>query len=145
MPGADYRAHLIAEMAHAQLPPVDNTNPKWIKRPALPAFFNQASQQPDSPNALLNGCILRRFAPLYAGNTCSPRLVRYSLGSFPMRKEVSVVMPPPHNHPEIREAVAKLCASFDGNYWRTCDADRAYPTDFVSALTGCWLPISADP
>ena len=41
----------------------------------------------------------------------------------------------PHNHPEIREAVAKLCASFDGNYWRTCDADRAYPTDFVSALT----------
>jgi acyl-CoA dehydrogenase len=63
----------------------------------------------------------------------------------------------PHNHPEIREAVAKLCASFDGNYWRTCDADRAYPTDFVSALTdagylsalipeefgGLSLPISA--
>ncbi len=36
---------------------------------------------------------------------------------------------------EIREAVARLCAAFPGEYWRTLDAERAYPTDFVNALT----------
>ncbi|MEL0023026.1 MAG: acyl-CoA dehydrogenase family protein, partial [Alphaproteobacteria bacterium] len=62
-----------------------------------------------------------------------------------------------HDHPEIREAVAKLCADFDGKYWQSCDAERAYPTAFVKALTeagylsalipeeygGLSLPISA--
>ncbi|MET7248251.1 acyl-CoA dehydrogenase family protein [Methylobacterium sp. EM32] len=38
-------------------------------------------------------------------------------------------------HPEIREEVAKLCARFPDEYWRRLDADRAYPTDFVNALT----------
>ncbi|CAN5267889.1 acyl-CoA dehydrogenase family protein [soil metagenome] len=38
-------------------------------------------------------------------------------------------------HPEIREAVRKLCAGFDGAYWRALDRDRAYPTAFVKALT----------
>jgi len=37
--------------------------------------------------------------------------------------------------PEIREAVRKLCAEFDGAYWRTLDRERAYPTAFVQALT----------
>ena len=41
----------------------------------------------------------------------------------------------PHQHPEIREAVTKLCANFDYKYWQACDADRAYPTEFVQALT----------
>ena len=41
----------------------------------------------------------------------------------------------PHQHPEIRTAVAKLCANFDGKYWQACDAERAYPRDFVQALT----------
>ncbi|MEE8333651.1 MAG: acyl-CoA dehydrogenase family protein, partial [Alphaproteobacteria bacterium] len=36
---------------------------------------------------------------------------------------------------DIREAVAKLCAGFPGEYWRDCDRERAYPTDFVTALT----------
>jgi hypothetical protein len=36
----------------------------------------------------------------------------------------------PHQHPEIRTAVAKLCADFDGKYWQACDAERAYPRDF---------------
>ncbi len=39
------------------------------------------------------------------------------------------------DHPEIREAVAKLCANFPGSYWRECDRAQAYPTDFVQALT----------
>ena len=42
----------------------------------------------------------------------------------------------PHNHVEIRDAVAKLCTDFDGKYWQVCDADRAYPSAFVKALTG---------
>ena len=62
-----------------------------------------------------------------------------------------------HSHTEIREAVSKLCEGFDGKYWQRCDAERAYPTEFVKALTdagylsalvpeefgGLSLPISA--
>lgn len=61
------------------------------------------------------------------------------------------------DYPEIREAVAKLCAQFPGAYWRRCDREQAYPTAFVQALTeagylsalipeeygGLGLPISA--
>jgi len=36
---------------------------------------------------------------------------------------------------EIRAAVASLCADFPGSYWRDKDRDRAYPTEFVQALT----------
>ena len=36
---------------------------------------------------------------------------------------------------EIREAVRRLCERFPGEYWRKLDADRAYPQDFVNALT----------
>jgi len=60
-------------------------------------------------------------------------------------------------HAEIREEVAKLCARFPGEYWRQVDRDRAYPTEFVRALTeagylgalipeefgGAGLPLSA--
>ena len=60
-------------------------------------------------------------------------------------------------HAEIREEVRKLCARFPGEYWRKLDAERAYPTEFVQALTeagylsvlipeeygGSGLPISA--
>jgi len=35
----------------------------------------------------------------------------------------------------IREEVAKLCAEFPGDYWRAKDRDRAYPGEFVDALT----------
>jgi acyl-CoA dehydrogenase len=38
-------------------------------------------------------------------------------------------------HQEIREAVGRLCQEFLGEYWRTLDRDRAYPTEFVAALT----------
>ena len=37
--------------------------------------------------------------------------------------------------PEIREAVRKLCDGFPGEYWRDLDRRRAYPTEFVRALT----------
>ena len=36
---------------------------------------------------------------------------------------------------EIREQVRKLCAQYPGEYWRTLDEKREYPTDFVKALT----------
>ena len=59
--------------------------------------------------------------------------------------------------PEIRDAVAKLCERFPGDYWRALDRERTYPTEFVQALTdagylsilvpeeygGSGLPVSA--
>jgi alkylation response protein AidB-like acyl-CoA dehydrogenase len=36
---------------------------------------------------------------------------------------------------DIRQAVAKLCSRFPGDYWRALDRQRTYPTDFVQALT----------
>ena len=46
---------------------------------------------------------------------------------------------------DIRKAVAALCARFPGEYWRGLDRERAYPTDFVQALTAggflaCLIP-----
>ncbi len=64
---------------------------------------------------------------------------------------------PTDPHTEIRQEVAKLCARFPGEYWRKLDQVRAYPTEFVHALTeagylaalipeeygGAGLPLSA--
>ncbi|KAF0110934.1 MAG: acyl-CoA dehydrogenase [Rhodospirillaceae bacterium] len=36
---------------------------------------------------------------------------------------------------DIRRSVKSLCAGFPGEYWRTLDAERAYPIAFVEALT----------
>ena len=61
------------------------------------------------------------------------------------------------NYRDIRDGVAKLCADFPGEYWRRCDREQAYPTEFVKALSedgylsalipeeygGLGLPISA--
>jgi alkylation response protein AidB-like acyl-CoA dehydrogenase len=45
-------------------------------------------------------------------------------------------------HTEIREAVRRLCAKFPGEYWRKLDRERAYPTEFVKALTEKgWLSV----
>ncbi len=44
-------------------------------------------------------------------------------------------MTDPHLHDDLRGAVRELCARFPDAYWRELDAARAYPTDFVSALT----------
>ncbi len=41
----------------------------------------------------------------------------------------------PDEHADIRDAVAKLCAQFPGEYWRKLDREMAYPSAFVDALT----------
>lgn len=38
-------------------------------------------------------------------------------------------------HKELKSAVAELCRSFPDAYWRDLDAKRAYPEEFVQALT----------
>ncbi len=41
---------------------------------------------------------------------------------------------------EIAEAVRSLCARFPAEYWRNCDAELAYPDEFVRAMTDAgWL------
>jgi alkylation response protein AidB-like acyl-CoA dehydrogenase len=39
------------------------------------------------------------------------------------------------DHEEIRASVRRLCAEFPGSYWQAKDRDRAYPGEFVQALT----------
>ncbi len=39
------------------------------------------------------------------------------------------------NYDDIRDGVIKLCSEFPGEYWRKTDRERAYPTEFVKALT----------
>jgi acyl-CoA dehydrogenase len=38
------------------------------------------------------------------------------------------------DHPEVRDAVAKLCRRYPSEYWRKLDADKSYPSEFVQAL-----------
>ena len=38
-------------------------------------------------------------------------------------------------HAELKTAVVELCHSFPDTYWRELDAKRAYPAEFVDALT----------
>lgn len=38
-------------------------------------------------------------------------------------------------YPEIRDAVARLCERFPGEYWRKLDQEKVYPSEFVQALT----------
>ena len=46
----------------------------------------------------------------------------------------------PENYDDIRDAVARLCAQYPGEYWRGIDREMKYPTEFVSALTEAgWL------
>ena len=48
----------------------------------------------------------------------------------------------PTDYEELRDAVARLCAQYQGAYWRALDRDMAYPTEFVEALTEAgWLSI----
>ena len=43
-------------------------------------------------------------------------------------------------HPDIRNAVRELCAEFPNEYFRKKDEERAYPDEFVMALTKAgWL------
>ena len=40
-----------------------------------------------------------------------------------------------NNYPEIRDAIRALCAEFPDEYFRKVDEQRAYPAEFVDALT----------
>src|SRR5713101_3631939 len=42
---------------------------------------------------------------------------------------------PPQQIAAIRQAVRALCENFPGEYWRALDRERAYPAEFVEALT----------
>ena len=60
-------------------------------------------------------------------------------------------------HQDIRNGVQQLCRDYPDEYWRQCDRDKSYPSEFVQALTdsgylaalipesygGSGLPISA--
>jgi acyl-CoA dehydrogenase len=49
-------------------------------------------------------------------------------------------MKAPEGYEEIRSGVRALCAEFPDEYFRKIDAERAYPVDFVAALTKAgWL------
>jgi acyl-CoA dehydrogenase len=39
------------------------------------------------------------------------------------------------DYPEIRESVRRICEDYPGAYWRRLEDDKAYPTEFVQALT----------
>ncbi len=43
--------------------------------------------------------------------------------------------PSAETFPEIRAGVRAVCARFPGEYWRARDRERAYPEEFVRALT----------
>lgn len=40
-----------------------------------------------------------------------------------------------HRHQDIRDELVKLCAAYQGDYWRALDREMAYPTEFVQELT----------
>ena len=39
------------------------------------------------------------------------------------------------DYPEIRESIRRICKDYPGEYWRDLDERRAYPENFVKALT----------
>jgi acyl-CoA dehydrogenase len=43
----------------------------------------------------------------------------------------------------IRDGVRRVCADFDDDYWRRCDADHEFPWDFYRAMAeGGWIGIA---
>ena len=63
---------------------------------------------------------------------------------MPLKKDVDDRAKPGHDeemdqphedHADIRASVRALCADFPGDYWRSLDRERGYPTEFVAALT----------
>ena len=49
--------------------------------------------------------------------------------------EADITLEAGEDYPEIREAVQRICAGYPGEYWRRLEDERAYPTEFVRALT----------
>ena len=50
-----------------------------------------------------------------------------------MQEDVTVTLG--EDYPDLRAAVRKICEDFPGEYWRKLDEARAYPTEFVQAMT----------
>jgi acyl-CoA dehydrogenase len=50
-------------------------------------------------------------------------------------RESPVEQENPLDYPELRDAVARVCARFGGPYWQDLESRGAYPTEFVQALT----------
>jgi acyl-CoA dehydrogenase len=47
------------------------------------------------------------------------------------------------DHEAIRDAVRGLCAKFDDRYWRECDDQHRFPSEFYDAMAGGgWIGIS---
>lgn len=50
---------------------------------------------------------------------------------------------PDEDHELIRSAVRTLCARFDDAYWRACDEEHRFPTEFYDAMAaGGWVGIA---
>ncbi|MBX3284513.1 MAG: acyl-CoA/acyl-ACP dehydrogenase [Actinobacteria bacterium] len=50
---------------------------------------------------------------------------------------------PNPDHEAIRDGVRRVCARFDDDYWRRCDADHEFPWDFYRAMAdGGWIGIA---
>jgi len=50
-----------------------------------------------------------------------------------IEQEVTVALG--EDYPELRDAVRRICSDFPPEYWRRLDEQRAYPTEFVQAMT----------
>jgi len=46
-----------------------------------------------------------------------------------------VNIPLGEDYPDIRESVRRICQDFPGKYWRDLEAQEAYPSEFVKAMT----------
>ena len=50
---------------------------------------------------------------------------------------------PSPDHESIREAIRKICANFDDDYWSAKDEAHEFPWDFYDALAeGGWVGIA---
>jgi acyl-CoA dehydrogenase len=53
--------------------------------------------------------------------------------------DAPVQIPLDRTYPEIRDLVRRICSDFPGSYWRQLEAEEAYPSKFVAALTEAGL------
>ena len=52
---------------------------------------------------------------------------------------------PDEDHEQIVEAVDRVCAAFDDNYWSACDTDHRFPTEFYDAMATRRMDRDRDP
>jgi acyl-CoA dehydrogenase len=50
-------------------------------------------------------------------------------------EQAGVSIPLGEDYPDIRESVRRICQDFPGKYWRDLEAQEAYPSEFVQAMT----------